>query len=63
MSPLDPHDKVACDMESPLEVEAGGNVSIRCEGTPGSRYTWTKVTWKKSFIVFRRLTQKSCRLI
>lgn len=63
MSPLDPHDEVACDMESPLEVGAGGNVTIRCEATPGSRYMWTKVTWKKSFIVFRRLTQKSYRLI
>lgn len=46
MSPPDPHVEVVCDVESILEVDAGGNVSIRCEATPGSRYMWTKVTWR-----------------
>lgn len=46
LSALDPYVEVACEVESPLEVEAGENISIRCKATPGSLYMWTKVTWR-----------------
>lgn len=42
--PLDPNVKIVCDVESPVEVNAGENVTIQCTASPDSHYRWTKVT-------------------
>lgn len=42
--PLDPHVTIACDVESPVQVNVGENVTIQCEASPDSHYRWTKVT-------------------
>lgn len=44
MSLLGPNVEVECDTESQVKVVVGENVSIRCEATPGSHYSWSKVT-------------------
>lgn len=41
---LDPHVNTVCDMESPVKVNVGENVTIQCKASPDSHYRWTKVT-------------------
>lgn len=35
--------EIQCDVEGPVEVHAGENVTIQCDVLPKAQYRWTKV--------------------